>query len=91
MEEFGPEIEYIKGRYKSVADAISRLDYSGESLHSERTLYMNKLFIQNEDDLALFPMSPKFIAEAQENCTVLKKQLKDKKNKKYILKDVLMK
>ena len=43
---------------------------------------MNELFIQNEDDLALFPMSPKVIEEAQENCTVLKKQLKDKKNKK---------
>ena len=74
-----------------MADAISRLDYSGESLHSDTNLYMNEFFIQDEDDLALFPMSPKVIAEAQENCTVLKKQLKDKKNKKYILKDLLMK
>ena len=80
MEEFGPEIEYIKENNNSVADAISRLDYSGESLHSDTSLYMNELLVQDKDDLALFPMSPKVIAEAQENCTVLKKQLKDKKN-----------
>ena len=91
MKEFGPEIEYIKGKHNSVADAISRLDYSGESLHSDTSLYMNGLFIQDEDDLALFSMSPKVIAEAQENCTVLKKPLKYKKNKKYILKGLLMK
>ena len=48
--------------------------------------YMNELFLQDEDDLVLFPMSPKVIAEAQENCTVLKKQLKDKKNKKVYTK-----
>ena len=86
MEEFGPEIEYVKGKCNSVADAISGLDYSGESLHSDTNLYMNELFLQDEDDLALFPMSPKVIAEAQENCTVLKKQLKDKKNKKVYTK-----
>ena len=86
MEESGPEIEYAKGKHNSVADAISRLDYSGESLHSDISLYMNELFIQDEDDLASFPISPKVIAEVQDNCTVLKKQLKDKKNKKYILK-----
>ena len=52
IEEFGPEIESIKGKHNSVADAISRLDYSGESLHSDTSLYiMNELFIQDEDDL----------------------------------------
>ena len=28
LEEFGPEIVYIKGIYNTVADAISRLDYT---------------------------------------------------------------
>ena len=28
LEEYGPEIMYIKGIYNTVADAISRLNYS---------------------------------------------------------------
>eukprot|EP00957_Ditylum_brightwellii_P117250 8942108-Ditylum_brightwellii.AAC.2 len=28
VEEFGPEIKYIEGKANSVADAISRLNYS---------------------------------------------------------------
>ena len=31
LEEFGPEIVYIKGIHNTVADAISRLDYAGPS------------------------------------------------------------
>ena len=31
MEEFGPDIKYIKGKANSVAAAISRLNYSGNS------------------------------------------------------------
>eukprot|EP00957_Ditylum_brightwellii_P183753 13996575-Ditylum_brightwellii.AAC.1 len=75
-------MEFIKEKYTSVAVAVSRLDYSFESLHNDANLYVNEPFLQDEDDLALFPMSPKFIAEVQENCTVLKKQLKEEQNKK---------
>ena len=38
LEEFGPEIEYIKGVDNTVADALSRLDYNPEAKEDSAAL-----------------------------------------------------
>ena len=77
MEEFGPEIKYTKGKANSVADIISRLNYSGESLTSDATLSLEELFTLDKNDMELFPMSLQVISEAQESCTDLQDWLRD--------------
>eukprot|EP00957_Ditylum_brightwellii_P202375 15329853-Ditylum_brightwellii.AAC.1 len=43
IEEFGPDIKYIQGKSKFVADAISRLNYFGKSQPSDTTLSLEEL------------------------------------------------
>eukprot|EP00957_Ditylum_brightwellii_P121615 9274378-Ditylum_brightwellii.AAC.1 len=76
MKEFGLDIKYIKRKAKSIADAISRFNYSGESLTSDVTLSLEELFTLDKDDMELFPMSLQVIEEAQESCTDLQDRLK---------------
>eukprot|EP00957_Ditylum_brightwellii_P100879 7688448-Ditylum_brightwellii.AAC.1 len=80
MEEFRPDINYIKGKAKSVADAISRLNYSGNSQDSSANPIVD-LFIQEEEEVELFPMSLVQIAAPQEDCAILQEKLNDKNNK----------
>eukprot|EP00957_Ditylum_brightwellii_P142914 10888816-Ditylum_brightwellii.AAC.1 len=64
MEDFGPDIKYAKGKANSATDAISRLNYIGKSQPRNTTLSLEKLFILDENDMELFPMSLQVIAEA---------------------------
>ena len=80
VEEFGPDIKYIKGKANSVADAISRLKYSGKSQPSDTTVSLEELFTLDKNGKVLFPMILQVIAEAQEGCTNLQDQLKDENN-----------
>eukprot|EP00957_Ditylum_brightwellii_P069287 5259879-Ditylum_brightwellii.AAC.1 len=66
-EEFDPDIKYVKGKTNSVADTISRLNYSGASLPSDTTLGLEELFTLDKNEMELFPMSLQVIAEAQES------------------------
>eukprot|EP00957_Ditylum_brightwellii_P037053 2805456-Ditylum_brightwellii.AAC.1 len=65
MEEFGPDVNYIKGKASSVDDAMSRLNYSGNSQDSSANPFVD-LFIQEEEEEELFTMSLVQIAAAQE-------------------------
>ena len=40
LEEYGPEIVYIKGIHNSVADAISRLDYNASEVKADQMVWM---------------------------------------------------
>eukprot|EP00957_Ditylum_brightwellii_P175038 13326929-Ditylum_brightwellii.AAC.1 len=80
MEEFGPDINYIQGKANYVADAISRLNYSGNSQDSSANPVVD-LFIQEEEEEKLFPMSLVQIAAAQADCAILQEKLNDKNNK----------
>ena len=85
MEEFGSDINYIKGKANSVANAISRLNYSGNS-HDSSVNPIVDLFIQEEEEEERFPMSLVQIAAAQEDYAALQEKLNDKNNKVYTTK-----
>eukprot|EP00957_Ditylum_brightwellii_P197422 15041705-Ditylum_brightwellii.AAC.1 len=71
MEEFGTDIKYTTGKANSIAGAISRLNYSDESLTSDVILSLEELFNLDKNDMELFPMSLQVITEAQESCNDL--------------------
>eukprot|EP00957_Ditylum_brightwellii_P100715 7675981-Ditylum_brightwellii.AAC.1 len=54
MKKFGPEINYIKGKANFVANAISKLNYSGNSQDSSANPIVD-LFVQEEEEEELFP------------------------------------
>ncbi len=43
LEEYGPEIVYIKGIYSTVADAISRLEYDARVNQTAENYHMTKV------------------------------------------------
>eukprot|EP00957_Ditylum_brightwellii_P067346 5112091-Ditylum_brightwellii.AAC.1 len=57
MEEFGQEMKYVQGKANTVADVISRLNYSSASLLSDTTLDLGELFTLDKNEMELFPMS----------------------------------
>jgi hypothetical protein len=77
LEEYGPEIVYIKGIDNTVADAISRLDFTPKaaptSEHQDTQKYseqqhvqsMNHVFANHSKDDEIFPITVKEIAEEQ--------------------------
>ena len=82
LEEFGPELHYIKGENNIVADALSRLDMVKEpiteSLHSDEAA---ELFAGDEDELDFpkdFPLSYAEIQSKQETDAYIQKRLNDR-------------
>ena len=63
LEEFGPEIKYIKGENNVVADAISRLEMSD----SQEILNISELYGYDDEDLpdSAYPICYKDISKAQ--------------------------
>ena len=73
LEEFGPELKYIKGENNVVADALSRLEMSD----NQEILNISDLYGYNDTDL---PDSPyticyQYIAKAQKTDAKLKKAI----------------
>ena len=86
LEEYGPEIKYIKGKANSVAGSLSRLDISGSRLSLDE---LEECFGPTQSDDDLFPMSTKLIAQEQRADKELTKQLKaDLQGFKYTLQSV---
>ena len=82
LEEFGPELHYIKGENNIVADALSRLDMVKEpiteSLHSDEAA---ELFAGDEDEFDFpkdFPLSYAGIQSKQETDAYIQKRLNDR-------------
>ena len=61
IEEYGPEIVYIKGIHNTVADAISRLDYTPVK-HDEP---LQIVFANRSEEDEIYPLTVKEIAAAQ--------------------------
>ena len=73
IEEYGPEIIYIKGIHNTVADAISRLDFTPIK-HEEP---LSAVFANRSEEDEIYPLTIKEIAEAQSADRTLQKT-KDK-------------
>ena len=74
MEEFGPDINYIKGKANSIANAISKLNYSGNSQDSSANPIVDLFVQEEEEEEEIFPMSLVQIATAQEDCAALQEK-----------------
>ena len=63
LEEFGPDLQYIKGERNVVADALSRLEIDDE----QEIFNISECFGYDDDDLppSSFPLRYKDIAKAQ--------------------------
>ena len=86
IEEFGPKLEYIKGKKNDAADALSRLEYDQTKNNSEEIeINFDNLAMENSKNNLLsktaMPINLKLIQKEQEKSSVLQKLAKlDKKN-----------
>ena len=78
MQEFAPDIHYIKGVYNRVTDALSRLNISRECLSSEA---LNECYGPTQLDDDLSPINTATIAFEQEKDRGLMWQVKANQNK----------
>ena len=73
LEEYGPELLYIKGEENIVADALSRLDLKDDEETPSTPEVMATLFAADDDEVVEFPLMLSKIEEAQKE----DKQLQD--------------
>lgn len=77
IEEYGPDIKYIKGEANTVADALSRLDLTNEQTSVEDSSVMEEIFASSASDEDLFPVANDVIARAQASDSSLQKKRKE--------------
>jgi predicted aspartyl protease len=82
LEEYGPELHYIKGEHNIVADALSRMDMVKEPVTESLPLEeAASLFAGDEQELEFpqdFPLSYAEIQEKQKRDAVIQRRLKEK-------------
>ena len=73
LEEFGPELKYIKGENNVVADALSRLEMSD----NQEILNISEIYSYDEEDIpdSAYPICYHNIAKAQETDSKLQQKL----------------
>ncbi len=87
IEEFGPDIRYIKGEDNTVADALSRLDIAGNQTPNQLSDQpIDELFEATAADETFFPLSTQLIADEQQKDKPLLNKVKN--NTKYTTKKV---
>ena len=72
LEEFGPDLKYIKGENNVVADALSRLEKSP----NQEILHISELYGYDDEDMpdSAYPIRYHDIAKAQETDAKLQKK-----------------
>ena len=79
IEEYAPELKYIKGETNIVADALSRLDMSSNKSDTVEDTYMAELFGLDSEDIPkdAFPLTYEHIMSEQKHDKNLLNQLKN--------------
>ena len=83
LEEYGPELHYVKGEHNVVADALSRLNLHPTSTTEASPLdeaNLAELYAADNEDLPedAYPLTYKFIAQQQNNDKTLLKKFTSK-------------
>ena len=89
IEEYHPEIKYIKGSHNVVADALSCLPITDKELPQEQELnlwFYYECFEKHHENFDAHPLSYKMLDEAQQNDKSLMKLLR-KETKGYHLQE----
>jgi hypothetical protein len=88
LEEYGPELKYIKGERNIVADALSRLDMSSDKSHNSEETYMAESLGLDSEDIPkdAFPLTYKNIMSEQKQDKDLLEKLKNHQNSNTTLK-----
>ena len=78
IEEYSPDLRYIKGPKNVVADALSRLELTDEKVEDSLEAFSAIMqdFGAEEADLALHPVSYAKLAEAQKQDPQIRQKLK---------------
>jgi RNase H-like domain found in reverse transcriptase/Integrase zinc binding domain len=82
IEEYGPELKYIKGERNIVADALSRLDMPSDKSHTAEETYTAELFVLDSEDIPkdAFLLTNKNIMSEQKQDKDLLEKLKNPQN-----------
>ena len=79
LEEFGPELVYVRGEKNVVADALSRLALS-DNVHPSQESLLADLFADDSLPDDVFPLRYQLIAEQQQRDDALQAKLKSDKD-----------
>jgi hypothetical protein len=71
IEEYGPELKYIKGERNIVADALSRLDMSSDKSHTLEETFMAELFGLDSEDIPKNPNDKNIMSEQKQDKDLL--------------------
>jgi hypothetical protein len=89
IEEYSPELQYIKGTHNVVADALSRLEISETSIEDTRETFLGLLEcfgLKQPDETDFHPLNFKHLLKTQENDKT-KMKILAMPNTKYELQD----
>ena len=81
IEEYGIVIKYIKGVTNTVADALSRLDFTATK--SDNASTVEYVFAMTDADVDLFPLDMSRISAKQDVDDELKKRMSNKSTRTY--------
>ena len=89
IEEYSPDLQYIKGTHNIVADALSRLDIEETPFEDTKESFLGLMeCFAKADEVDFHPLNYRHLKIAQDKDKTLQKLLK-KANNDYVLKDYI--
>jgi hypothetical protein len=67
IEEYSPELQYIKGTHNVVADALSQLDKLETPMEDTQESFLGLFGMKKTDELHFHPLNFKYLLKMQES------------------------